>query len=402
MKRFSLADFPIENKTVFLRVDFNVPIEKNKIVDNYKIKASLPTIKFLLKKKCKVVIATHLGRPNGEFVKELTTRPLLKELQKLLPKNKIIKFKDCIGKYIKEKIKKSEGGSIFFLENLRFYKEEEKNNPIFAHSLANLADAYVNDAFAVSHRKHASLDAITKFIPSIAGLLVEKEIQQLNKALQPKNPSVWILGGAKLEKIGLFEQAIKKADYILVGGALVFSFLKAKGISVGMSKVDIKSVKTARKILKKRNSKKIILAVDFLVADTFSRKAKVKVVKYNQMETNQIGLDLGPETIKLFKHYLRKAHTIVWNGPLGYFEWEQFAKSSKEIGRFISNLTATTICGGGETAEAVKKFHLEHKMTHVSTGGGATINYLSGKKMPAITALEKNHKKFRKKVKRMF
>ena len=398
MKRFSLVAFPIENKIVFLRVDFNVPVKRNKVIDNYKIKKLLPTIKYLLKKKCKIIIATHLGRPEGKFVRGLTTKTLASELQRLLPKNKIVKFNDCIGKYIRAKVEKEKVGTIFMLENLRFYKEEEMNNPVFAHALANLADVYVNDAFAVSHRKHASLDAITKFIPSIAGFLVEKEVQQLNKALKPRKPAVWIMGGAKLDKMDLFEQAMKKADYILVGGALVFSFMKAKGIEVGMSKIDGRSVRTARKILRSRKSKKIILATDFLVAESFSRRAKIKVVKYNQIKNGEIGLDLGPGSIKLFKHYLRKAHTIVWNGPLGYFEWAQFAKSTKEIGRFIGSLTATTICGGGETAEAIKKFHLEHRMTHVSTGGGAAINYLSGKALSGITALETNYKKFKRKV----
>lgn len=414
VNRFSITRFPLEEKTVFLRVDYNVPLENPqetnskrklkrkktvKIADNKKIKASLPTIKFLLKKNCKIVLATHLGRSQGKFNSELKVDPLVKELRKLLPREKITKLSDCLGKEIKNKIKRGKEKQIFFLENLRFYKEEEKNNSMFAHSLANFADVYVNDAFAVSHRKHASLAAITKFLPSVAGLLVEKELYELNKALRPRKPAVWVMGGAKLNKISLIEQALRKADYLLIGGALAFAFLKAKGIPVGMSKIDLRSVRVAKKILKKRAAKKIILPIDFMVTKEFSYRAKSEIVKYNQIGPLQISLDLGPETVKLFKRYLRKAHTIVWNGPLGYFEWTKFALATKEIARYMGMLTAVSICGGGETEEAIKKFHLEHKLTHVSTGGGATLTYLAGRKLISLEALKINYKKFKKLVK---
>jgi len=399
MKRFSLRNFPLENKTVFVRVDYNVPLEKiggkTKVSDNMRIRASLPTIKYLLSKRCKIILGAHLGRPKGKVVEELRLDPVAKELQKLLPKVKVVKLNDCIGREVKEKISKGKLGEIFLLENLRFYKEEEKNDTIFAHSLADLADVYINDAFGVSHRKHASLHAITEFLPSLAGILLETELIQLRKALKPKRPSIWILGGAKLNKIDLIKQALKKADYILVGGALAFSFLKAKGVNVGMSKVDRDSTMMAKKILKKRTAKKIILPLDFVAASDFSARAKTEVVGYNQIQTKQIALDLGPKTTELFKRYLRKAHTIIWNGPLGYFEWAKFSISTKEIGRFLGTLTATSICGGGETAEALKKFHLQHNIKHLSTGGGAALEVLSGNKLPAIIALEKNYKKFR-------
>jgi len=282
---------------------------------------------------------------------------------------------------------------------LRFYKEEEDNDTTFAHSLANLADIYVNNAFGVSHRKHASVDAITRFLPAIPGFLIETEVSNLNKALSPKKPLIWIFGGAKLDKIKLVKQALKKADYILIGGALCFSFLKAKGISVGLSKVDGTSVNVAKKILMSKNVKKIILPVDFVVTKKFSMSAKTDVVDYNGIKIDEMALDLGTKTIDLFKHYLKKAHTIVWNGPLGYFEWAKFAVATKEIGRFLGKLTATSICGGGETAEAIKKFHLEHNVTHLSTGGGAALAYLSGEKLPGLIALGKNYKKFRLKIK---
>ncbi|MBI2582520.1 phosphoglycerate kinase [Candidatus Woesearchaeota archaeon] len=395
MNLFSLANFPVDGKTILVRVDFNVPIKAKKITDNAKIKATIPTIKYLLQKNCKVVLATHLGRPNG-FSAEFSTKILLKELQKLLPKRKIVTLPDCIGKEIKETIQKGKAQTIFLLENLRFYKEEEQNDIFFAHSLANLAEVYVNDAFGVSHRKHASVDAVAAFLPAIPGLLLEKELQELSKGLFPEKPAVLILGGAKLNKVALVEQALRKFDYLLIGGALAFSFLKAKGISVGLSKIDPDSIVAAAKILRKPEAYKIILPLDFVAAESFSPKAKTEIVKYNQIKPNQVGLDLGPETISLFKKYLQSAKTIIWNGPLGYFEWSKFAASTKEIGRFLGQLPeAITLAGGGETAEALTKFHLHHTLTHVSTGGGAAVEYLSGEKLPAIAALERSYKKFK-------
>jgi len=396
MKRFSLQDFPLENKTVFVRVDYNVPLQNGRVMDDVKIKASLPTLRYLLSKNCKIVLGTHLGRPDGKAAEGLKLDPVAKELQQLLPKERIVKLNDCIGREIKEQIQKGRPKTIFMLENLRFYPEEEQNSPIFAHALADLTDIYINDAFAVAHRKHASVDAITEFVPALAGILLETELMQLGQALKPKRPAVWILGGAKLNKIDLIKQALKKADYILIGGALAFSFLKAKGIPVGMSKTDHQSVAVAKKILKKRTAKKIVLPLDFVATTTFSAKANSEIVPYNQIQPHQISLDLGPGTVELFKHYLRKAHTIFWNGPLGYFEWAQFSRSTKEIGRFLGTLTATTLCGGGETAEALRKFHLQHGITYLSTGGGAALAFLSGEKLPAITALERNYRKFKK------
>lgn len=400
MKRFELIKFPLEGKTVLLRVDFNVPMKEGKIMDNHKIRFSLETINHLLEKNCKIVIITHLGRPEGKVVHELKTAPLSEELKSLLPTIKINVLPDCIGKEVRELIRKGTSKEIFLLENLRFYKEEEENDIAFAHALASLADVYVNDAFGV-HGKHASVDSVTKFLPSAAGFLIEQEIQQLSKALHPEKPSVWLMGGTKLDKVDLIKQALKKADKILIGGALAFSFLRAKGFSVGQSKIDLTSIATARKILKKRQAKKIILPLDFVAADSFSSMAKTEIVGGGEIPVDKICLDLGPKTIQLFKRHLRQARTIVWNGPLGYFEWAKFATATREIARFISSLTATSICGGGETTAAIEKYHLQHKMTHVSTGGGSALLFLSGKKIPAITALEKNYRRFRKRVKLM-
>lgn len=397
MKRFLLTELPLQGKRVFLRVDFNVPLKDGMVADDRKIRAALPTLNYLLERGCTIVLATHLGRPEGKVVDALRTAPLAKALQELLPKETVVPLTDCIGKDVRERIARAAPRTIYFLENVRFYKEEEENDLTFAHALADLAQFYVNDAFG-EHGKRASVDAITRFLPSAAGFLIEQEIVQLSKALEPERPAIWLMGGAKLDKVDLIKQALKKADYILIGGALAFSFLRAKGYAIGHSKIDQESVATAKKILKTRGAEKIILPLDFVAADAFSQNARSEVVSYEEIPTDKIGLDLGPKTIDEFKKYLRQARTIVWNGPLGYFEWATFATATREIARFISTLTATSICGGGETADAIRRYHLEDKMTHVSTGGGAALLFLSGKKIPAIIALEKNYLKFRKKV----
>jgi len=390
----TLINTSIENKTIFLRVDYNLPIKNNTIQDLTKIKSSLNTINHLLKHNNKILLATHLGRPEGKFNNQFSTKQLLKPLQSLLPQHKIIHLPDCIGTDIKTTIQKS-NANIFLLENLRFYTEEEQNDSTFAQSLASLADIYVNDAFAVSHRAHASVHAITKYLPSYAGFQLETEITQLSKALHPHPPAIWIIGGAKLDKVDLIQQALQKADYILIGGALSFAFLRAKNISVGQSKTDTQSIHSAKSLLNSPHQNKIILPIDFITTTKMSPNSKTSIRNNNEIPATEIALDLGPKTITLFKQYLRKAHTIVWNGPLGYYEWSKFAHATKDIGRFISTLTAITIVGGGETADAMHKFHLQHKLTHISTGGGASLEFLSGKILPGIQALNENEKKFK-------
>ncbi|HLD01169.1 MAG TPA: phosphoglycerate kinase [Candidatus Nanoarchaeia archaeon] len=402
---FSLPNFPLEKKRVLLRVDFNVPLEANsspnshlKVKDDRKIRLTLPTIKYLLQKKCQLIICTHLGRPEGKVVDSLRVNPLAQELQLHFPRYKITKLNDCLGQLVRTKVNQAKPREIILLENLRFHPEEEANDSFFAHSLANLAEVYVNDAFGACHQKNASIQAITQYLPSVAGFLVQEEINQLHQALKPQRPAVWILGGSKLNKINLLKQALKQADIILIGGAIAFSFLKAKKIPVGMSKIDRSSVKLAKKILNQRLAKKIVLPIDIIAADSFSPQSRTEIVASNQIKNHQIGLDLGPNTIEKYKLILKNARTIVWNGPLGYFEWVQFANATREIGRFISSLPAYTICGGGETAEAIQKFHLEHKITYLSSGGGAALAFLSGEQLPGLKALEKNYRKFRKKI----
>jgi len=389
-----LTDLNLKNKKVIVRTDWNVPFNKNKILDDTKIKLSLPTIKYLLQKNCKIIICTHLGRPKGKVNSKLSIASLTKELKKLLPKNKIIKLNNCIGKDIKEKIEKGKSKTIFVLENLRFYKEEMENDYAFAHSLANLADFYINDAFGVSHRKHASVSAITKFISGSIGFLFKEEIKHLNQVIKPKKPLTWIIGGAKLDKIELIEKALKKANHILIGGALAFSFLKAQGFHVGMSKTDTTSIRRAKKILKKRAAKKIVLPIDAVTASHSNTKSTI--VSVNQMPTHQIGFDIGPKSVKLFKKYIDASKTIIWNGAVGYFEVKPFDKSTKSLANFLAKHSGVKIIGGGETSEMIRNLKLDKKMTHVSTGGGATLEFITTGKLAAISALQKNYKLFKK------
>jgi 3-phosphoglycerate kinase len=391
-----LSEYPIDEKRVLVRVDYNVPLKEGKITDDKKILASLPTIKYLLSHDCKVILMTHLGDPKGKVVQELKTDVLAKELQINFPKNKIVKLDDCIGKEIKQQIEEASNKNIFLLENLRFYKEEEENDTAFAHSLADLAEVYVNDGFAVSHRKHASISAITGFIPAVSGLLMEKEVSNLSLAFKDDHPNVWVMGGAKLDKIDLVNAAMQRADVVLIGGALAFAFLKAQGINVGMSKIDANSIPVAKQLLDKYKDK-IVLPMDFIVTEEFNMNAHTTVAWYNKISNNQIALDIGPGTIDLFQRHLQTAKLVVWNGPLGYFEWAKFANGTMQIARYLGKLNVIKIAGGGETSAAISKFNLVHNFTHVSTGGGAALEFLSGKKMPGIEALEESYKKFGKK-----
>ncbi len=396
-KRYLLTDFSLSGRPVLLRTDYNVPLEKKgkqvRVADNTKIVASLKTIRYLLQKNCQIVILTDLGRPAGRVVEELSVIPIKKELERLLRmKIKLLP----LTKNIQQNIKNAKE-RVILLENLRFYPGEEQNDHSFAEQLAQLGDYYINDSFGVSHRESASTVAITHYLPSASGFLLEEELQKLSLALHPQRPAVWIIGGAKLDKVELFHQALKKADHILVGGALAFSFLRAKGFFVGMSRIDTQSVRLAKEILRQEGSTKIVLPVDIICGDKFSPNARKKTVSVAHIPSSGIGLDIGPLTVKIYQKYLHDAETIVWNGPLGVYEWPRFAQGTKKIAQYIASQRAVTIVGGGETVAAVKKFHLEKKFTHVSTGGGASLEFLAGKRLPAIEALEKSYRVFKKK-----
>ena len=387
MRYFTLKDFNFLNKRVLMRVDFNVPLdEKGKITNDKRIKAVIPTIKYLLNKKAKLILMSHLGRPEGKVVKNLKMDNIANHLAMLLME-KVAKLDDCVDIQIPNE-------RIVMLENLRFHKEETENNKNFAKKLATNVDLYVNDAFGSCHRAHASVDAITHFLPSCAGLLLEKEIKNLDLQ-NPKKPFIGILGGSKIsDKIEIMKELLKKVDKLLLGGAMIFTFYKAQGLELGKSLVEKEKLELAKELLRDYKDK-LILPIDIVVANRKDNKAIPKTVKIDGILKDRYGLDIGEASIKLFKKKLAKAKTIIWNGPLGLFEIEKFAKGTHEIAKFLARSKAKTIVGGGDSIAALEKFKLESKMTHVSTGGGAFIELIEGKKIPGIEALEKNYNKFR-------
>jgi len=390
MGKLTLMDLELKNKKVLVRADFNVPLDANlKITDDIRIRATLPTIKYILEKGArKVILMSHLGRPDGKVVGKYSLKPVAERLEQLL--NEPVKFlDDCIGDNIKSQIDTSLE-KIILLENLRFHPEEEVNDAGFAKQLASLADIFVNDAFGTAHRAHASTEGVTHYLKSAAGFLLEKEIQYLGGAVvNPQSPFMVILGGAKVsDKIGVIENLLPKCDAILIGGGMAYTFLKAQGKGIGNSKLEKDKITLAEDILKKAETlnKKIYLPIDNVIVDTIDANAKTQIVGDNIPE-GKIAVDIGPKTVILFNGILKAAKTIVWNGPLGIFEMDAFSKGTQEVAEFIATLKATTIIGGGDTAAAIAKFKLEDKMTHISTGGGASLEYLEGKNLPGVAAL---------------
>jgi len=385
-----IKNIDVENKKVLVRVDFNVPLnDDGDITEDERIKATIPTITFLLKKNAKIILMSHLGRPNGQIIEKLKMDKIAKKLSELLDKE-VIKLDDCIGEKVKEKIDEMKNKDIVLLENLRFHAEEENNDEKFAKELASLGDIYVNDAFANSHRNHASMTTITKFLPSYIGFLVEKELEVLTKIMQnPEKPFIVIIGGAKPDKIEIIKNLLKIVDKIIVGGILANTFLKAEGINIGKSKFDEGSLETAKKILEKFNNK-IILPIDAFVADNIEEGTNSRIVDVKKVPNDVIIGDIGAESIRLYKSILKEAKTIVWGGPIGAFEFEKFAEGTNEIALFLSGLKAKVIIGGGDSAAAIKKLGLEDSVNYISTGGGAFLQFLNGKELPAIKALQKN------------
>src|ERR1017187_8400443 len=390
MQKMTVRDINIKGKKVIIRVDFNVPLDEAfHITDDRRITASLPTIQYALSNGAsKVILMSHLGRPQGTgFEKDFSLLPVAKRLQELL-KEKVLFLNDCVGPGIKEAIAKS-SERVVLLENLRFHKAEEKNDPAFAKELASLADIYINDAFGTAHRAHASTAGITAYLPSVAGFLIEKELQYLGNAINdPKRPLVVILGGAKVsDKIELIRNLIPKANSIIIGGGMAYTFLKAQGINVGNSKLEKDKVDMARELLEqaKKAGVQVVLTQDFVITQNFtSDDCKISDVIPDGWES----LDIGPKTIKNYEAILSKAKTVVWNGPLGVFERDAYAKGTRAIADYLASLKdVTVIIGGGDSAAAVAKFGLEDKMTHISTGGGASLEFLEGKELPGIAAL---------------
>lgn len=390
MQKKTLNDVDVKGKKVFMRVDFNVPLDKDlNVTDDTRIKAALPSIKYIIDNGGKLILASHLGRPKGKVVEEFRLNPAAKKLQELLGKP-VLKLDDCIGDAVAGAVNNMQEGDVIVLENLRFHPEEEANDENFAKQLASLADIYVNDAFGTCHRAHASTAGIAKFLPAYAGFLVEKEIEYLGNATQnPQKPFVAVMGGAKVaDKIPMIENLIDKVDVFIIGGGMCYTFLKAQGVKIGASKLEEDKVDLAKSFIDKIQSqgKKILLPIDHVIGDKFAEDAHVKTVE-GDIEDGWMGLDIGPETIKLFEDELKNSKTVVWNGPMGVFEMKPFAEGTKDIAQCLANTDTVSILGGGDTAAAASAFGVADKMTHISTGGGASLEFLQGKELPGIAAL---------------
>ncbi len=391
MNKKTVRDIDVAGKKVLVRVDFNVPLDKKtgEITDDTRIKAALPTIKYLVEHKAKVVLCSHLGRPKG-VTPELTLKPVAQRLGKLLGQPVQIAG-DCVGPRAEGATLALKDGEVLLLENLRFHDEEEKNDPAFAKSLASLAEVYVNDAFGTAHRAHASTAGVAKYLPAVAGLLMQKELEYLGKALaEPKRPFIMIVGGAKVsDKITMLENILPKVDALVIGGGMANTFLKAQGCDVGKSKVENEQLDFARGLVAKAKERGVhlLLPIDAVAAERFEAASPNQTVPVDKVPKDWQMLDIGPQTVMRFSEEIKKAHTVVWNGPLGVFEFPAFARGTQAIASLLARLDATTIIGGGDTAAAVEQQGLAGKMTHVSTGGGAALEFLEGKTLPGVAAL---------------
>lgn len=394
MNKLTIDDIQLKSKKVLVRVDFNVPIENGVVIDNTRIVESLPTIKKILAEGGRVILMSHLGRPKGKPNMEFTLKPVAQRASELLGQE--VRFvPDCIGEAAKASVANLKDGECLLLENLRFHKEEEENNENFAKELASLGDVYVNDAFGSAHRVHASTEGVTRFIkPAVAGYLMKKELDYLGKALEnPARPFTAILGGAKVSgKIDVIQNLMNKVDTLIIGGGMAYTFFKAQGMEIGNSILEVDKIELAKSILDEvsKRSIKFLLPVDCVIAEKFDNDAQKKFVPANKIEAGWQGLDIGPETIKLFREVIQSSKTIVWNGPMGVFEFDNFAEGTTDIAKALAEVTksgAITVVGGGDSAAAIAKAGLEKAVTHVSTGGGASLEFLEGKVLPGVAAL---------------
>lgn len=391
MDKKTVKDIDLKGKKVLVRCDFNVPMDENRnITDNTRIVAALPTIKYLLENNCAVILCSHLGRPKGEFKPEFSLRPVAKELSKLLDKE-VIMAEDVVGEDAKTKAENLKQGEILLLENVRFHREETDNDPAFSKELASMAEVYVSDAFGTVHRAHASTAGVAQYLPAVSGFLIEKELKFLGNAVSnPERPFVAILGGAKVsDKIGVIDSLLEKVDTLIIGGGMAYTFFKAQGYEVGKSLCELDKLDLAKDLMKKAEEKgiKLMLPVDTVVGKEFKEDTESKNVKCTEIPADWEGFDIGEESIKIFSEEIKKAKTVVWNGPLGLFEFPQFAVGTNAIAKVLSEIDATTIIGGGDSAAAVRKAGLADKITHISTGGGASLEFLEGKKLPGIECL---------------
>lgn len=392
MAKKTVRDTEVEGKRVLVRVDFNVPLDMKTgaITDDSRIRAVLPTIKYLVDHKAKVILCSHLGRPDGRVVEALRMTPVAQQLSQLINLS-VSTVSDCIGAEVEKAVDNLNGGKILLLENVRFHAEEEANDPSFAQALAKLADVYVNDAFGTAHRAHASTVGVAKYLPAVAGFLMENELETLSSILtNPEHPFGALLGGAKVsDKIGLIQNILDKVDLLLIGGGMAATFLKVWGYEVGLSLVEADKQSLAHQLIEaaEGNGASLLLPTDVIVSDSISEQATGEVVPIAEIPLNKYIADIGPQTIELFSQQIRQCRTVFWNGPMGVYEIPQFARGTRVLVELLADLKATTIIGGGSTAEIVEEMKLTHKMTHVSTGGGASLKFLEGKNLPGVAVL---------------
>lgn len=392
----NLTAADLSGKRVLVRVDFNVPLdESGKITDDTRIRAALPTIQDLISKEAKVILCSHMGRPNGKVVDSMRLTPAAERLSELLGKP-VVKPYDCVGDAVKTQVDAMGNGQVILLENLRFHAEEEANDPEFAKALASLADVYVNDAFGTAHRAHASTEGVTKYLsPNVAGYLMEKELQYLQSAIEnPQRPLAAIVGGSKVSsKIGVIETLLEKVDKLLIGGGMIFTFYKARGLAVGKSLVEEDKLELAKALEVKAKEKgvELLLPTDVVVADNFAKDANAQTVSIEAIPDGWMGLDIGPDSVKTFQNALSQCKSAIWNGPMGVFEFDKFAIGTEAIARSLASLTkqgVITIIGGGDSVAAVEKVGVADQMSHISTGGGASLELLEGKELPGVVALD--------------
>lgn len=391
MRKKSVRDIDVSGKRVFCRVDFNVPMENGRVTDDTRIQAALPTIRYLIERDAKVILASHLGRPKGQIDEALRLDPVADQLSLLLGK-KVLKADEAVGPDVEEKVAQLEGGDVLLLENVRFYPGEETNDDTLARAFARLADVYVNDAFGTSHRAHASTEGIARHLPAVAGLLMEKELNILGRALErPERPFTAIIGGAKVrDKIGVITHLLEKVDNLIVGGGLAYTFVKAKGYEIGRSLLEEDKVDLARQLMNRAEAKGVAfyMPVDAVVADVFAPDAQRDIVPIENIPADRQALDIGPETRALYAGVIKRSKLVVWNGPMGVFEFDAFAQGTNAVAQAMAETDGVTIIGGGDSAAAVEKAGLADKMTHISTGGGASLEFMEGKALPGVVALD--------------
>lgn len=391
MNKKSIKDIQVQGKRVFCRVDFNVPMQDGKVTDDTRIKAAIPTISYLVEQGAKVILASHLGRPKGQVVEELRLTPVASRLSELIGKE-VRKVDEAKGEAVLAEVNKLADGDILLLENVRFYPGEEKNDPELAKAFAELADIYVNDAFGAAHRAHASTEGIAHYLPAVSGFLMQKELDVLGSALSnPERPFTAIIGGAKVkDKIDVIENLLEKVDNLIIGGGLSYTFTKAQGYEIGTSLLEEDKIELAKSFIAKAEAKgvKLYMPIDAVIASEFNANADSEIVDINKIPADKMGLDIGPKTGELYANVIKDSKLVIWNGPMGVFEFEKFANGTKAVAQALADSTDTySVIGGGDSAAAAEKFGLADQMSHISTGGGASLEFMEGKQLPGIVAL---------------